>query len=196
MTQPGRKMLAGLTSAILMFSSLHAAATIISVNDWSQLDDFDNDVGTPLFRVTEVFTPAAENGGIYNRYEYQIENLTTEWTASLLSVGSVTSIGGRTYLPAPAGWNGRSVRTNLWETQDSTRFVQPGATLAGFGLETEELFPAIRTNVGWILAMNSDGDRRDVFGSITQPSAVPEPGPMALIGMGMLGLVALRRWVR
>lgn len=81
----------------MLYLSLQASAAIISVNDWSLVDSFDNDVGSPLFRVTETFTPASENGGTNNRYAYEIENLTTDLRATLLRFGQVSNLWENQY---------------------------------------------------------------------------------------------------
>lgn len=194
-------------SLLLLLSAGSANAVVISVSDWfvAGLDD-----GSADFRVTEVFTSAAELGGADNRYQYSFENLTSNLSANLFRMSNPTSPSSptgapRTSMTGPSSWTERSGAINfLWETVVSADYVGPGESLSGLTLLTTAILPALTSSTlaenGWIQTYDLTGQQINVFGqfprdgSSTVPAApVPEPTPFALFGLGFL-MLTFRKW--
>ena len=78
-------------------------------------DTTDTATGTPLFRVTMTFTPAAQVDGTNNRYEYSVENLTGDLTANLFRVSNPGNLSRS--MSGPSGWSVRTGAQNfIWES--------------------------------------------------------------------------------
>ena len=190
-----KKFLMSAICSVLLLVPLSANAVVITVSDFSTLSD-GSDAGSTLFRVTETFTSAAELGGTENRYQYTVENLTVDLTASLFRVANPDNITDYV-MTGPAGWDQRmGIQNFLWET--ATDYLNPGEILSGFMIETSDLlvsdlsivdpgsiYPGIGT-YGWIMA-ELEG-RVDVFAtsSVSRYVDVPEPASLLLLAMGML----------
>ncbi len=98
---------------------IHEGATQ-TTNNWTYRrntglgETTDTDTGTPLFRVIMTFTPAAQVDGTNNRYEYSVQNLTSDLTANLFRVANPDNLP-RT-MSGPSGWSVRSGAQNfIWE---------------------------------------------------------------------------------
>ena len=98
---------------------IHQGAAI-TTNNWTYRrntglgDTTDTDTGTPLFRVTMTFTAAARVDGTNNRYEYSIQNLTSDLTANLFRVANPNNLP-RT-MSGPSGWSVRVGAQNfIWD---------------------------------------------------------------------------------
>lgn len=185
---------------LLLLSATAANGVVISVSDWfvNGLDD-----GSADFRVTEVFTSAAELGGTNNRYIYSIENLTSNLSANLFRMSNPDP-APRTSMIGPSSWTERSSSTNfIWETAVSADYVGPGESLSGLTLlTTATLNPLTSSNLtsnGWIHTYDLTGIRVNVYGqfprdgSSTVPVSVSEPTSFALLGLGFL-MLAFRKW--
>lgn len=189
--------------SVLLLAPLSANAIVITVSDFSTLSD-GSDAGSTLFQVTETFTSAAELGGTQNRYEYTVENLTADLTASLFRVANPDNVTDYV-MTGPTGWDQRlGIQNFLWET--ATDILNPGDALSGFMIETSNLlvsdlsivdpgsvYPGIGT-YGWIMAAKMGTDmatRVDVFAtsSVSRIVSVPEPESFLLFAMGMLMMV-------
>jgi hypothetical protein len=98
---------------------IHQGATQ-TINDWTYRKNtglgqtMDTDTGTPLFRVIMTFTPAARVDGTNNRYEYSLQNLTSDLTGNLFRVSNPDNLFGT--LSGPSGWSVREGTQNfIWE---------------------------------------------------------------------------------
>jgi hypothetical protein len=98
---------------------IHQGA-VHTTNDWTFRKDTglgattDTDTGTPLFRVTMTFTPAAQVDGKNNKYEYSVQNLTSDLTAKLFRVANPNNLP-RT-MSGPSGWSVRvGVQSFVWD---------------------------------------------------------------------------------
>ena len=195
--------LCGLLIALFIVDVAPANAVSITYNDWSCVDG-TGDVGVPLFRVTETYTSAAENDGVNHRYEYKVDNLTTDLTALLLRIGNPDNID-RTGISSPSDWSERVGAQNfLWETVQLDKGIAPGASLDGFELLTQTPIPSLLFSdylpraTGWIFGRDAQGQRFSVFGEISRtnfvdPVVTPEPASMLLLSSGLSGLAMFRR---
>ena len=157
-----------MVTAILASASF--AGQFVSVNNW--IDRSDDPTATDVaFQVTMTFTPAADLGGTDNKYEYVVENLTSDLTATLFRVANPDDLS-RT-MSGPVGWDARIGAQNfIWENGS----IPPGGTEGVFEVLTPGLLPDLVTppfalhERGWIMAHYSSdlpGESRiDVFGPI------------------------------
>lgn len=151
--------------ASLIFVTASANASIVTISDWF-IDGVDD--GSSDFRVTEIFTTAAELGGTDNRYQYSFENLTLNLSANLFRIGNPTS-AGRTSMTGPSSWAERGSVNFIWETSVVVDYVGPSESLFGLTLLTPDVLPALTTpplniaSAGWIQASNSSGTRFNIF---------------------------------
>ena len=155
---------------IALVASVSLADQFVSVNDFTYRDD--NPTATDVvFRVTMTFTPAADIPAPDNKYEYTIENLTTDLTATLFRVANPDNLSKT--MSGPSGWVERVVPNCLWEDGE----LLPGATLSGFEILTPGLLPDLVTppfaleGRGWIVThpvgeVEPPFNRIDVFGPI------------------------------
>lgn len=86
--------------------------------------------------------------------------------------------------------------------QSDTYFTVSGSTLGTSlrdlgGLPTDLL---AFTSIGWFenaflqhISQHADGDRWDVGGVVTQITKVPEPATGLLLGIGLIGIISMRR---
>ena len=137
------------------------------------------------------FTPAADLGGTDNKYEYSVENLTSDLTAEIFRVANPDDLS-RT-MSGPAGWSWRvGAQHFVWEDG----LIAPGQTLAGFEVLTPGLLPDLvvppysLNDRGWIYTTSSGGGNVHVFGPVIH---VPEPTGLSLLGLGACLSVLRRR---
>ena len=190
---------------IALVASASLADQFVSVNDWTYRSD--NPGATDVvFRVTMTFTPAADLPGTDNKYEYTVENLTDDLTATLFRVANPDDLSR--IMTGPVGWSERlGVQNFLWEFGS----IVPGATVGVFEVLTPGLLPNLVTPPfdlgarGWIMAhyvgeVEPPFTRIDVFGPIIhmpltvevdiKPGSCPNPFnaknkgsvPVAIVG--------------
>lgn len=159
----------------VLVANVSPAAQFVTVNEWTYRSD-DPCATDVAFRVTMTFTPAADLGGINNTYEYSVENLTTDLTATLFRVANPDGLSGAA--SCPPGWRRRTgVKNFLWENG----WIAPGETVGVFKILTPDLLPDLVTppyppeSRGWIMTHNTRGDRVDVQGPIIH---VPDEWPL------------------
>jgi hypothetical protein len=190
---------------VALVASVGLADQFVSVNDWTYRSD-DPAATDVVFRVTMTFTPAADLPGTDNKYEYSVENLTDDLTATLFRVANPDDLP-RT-MSGPAGWSERVGAQNfVWEGGE----ILPGATVGPFEALTPGLLPNLVTPPfdlearGWIMAHYVGEEpgqqtRIDVFGPIVhmpvevyvdiKPGSCPNPFnskskgsvPVAIVG--------------
>ncbi len=183
-------------AALILVTASPSFADLITVNDWTYRNDAPDD-GTSLFRVTMTFTSAAELGGSDNRYEYSVENLTNDLTATLFRVHNPDDLS-RT-MTGPVSWTERVAAQNfLWDS--TTDSIGPGEMLGGFEVLTPGLLPDLimppfgLAQRGWIMAQTAAGARVDVHGDIIHaPVPVPGAALLGIIGMATSARVLRRR---
>jgi len=122
----------------------------------------------------------------------------SSWTSILANNPSVSL---DVYTP-PASF-GYYLQVQLWINNADTGYFQDGAYLSTtIGSETTITFPTLPSGVVATLAASSNptqigfqiggGGASDVFLDNLQAQQVPEPGTLALLGLGALGLLGLR----
>lgn len=184
---------------VLSLASLGVSAAVITTADWfvAGVDD-----GSADFRVTEVFTSAAELGGTDNRYVYSVTNLTSNLSAKLLRIANPNN-DPRTSLSGPSSWAERVGSQNfIWEAGVPADYIDPGETLGGMQLLTSATLPSLTSPplgsraMGWIYAEDSSGARVDVFGPFprdgSSSTAVSESGSLGLLSLGLLAIFVRR----
>jgi hypothetical protein len=181
-----KKLTLMVTVAISLFVVNTCLASYETINDWTFRSDL-GDVGVPLFQVTMLFTPAAELGGINNRYQYSVENLTSDLTATTFRVANPDDLT-RT-MSSPLGWYPRpdDVQNFVWNGGP----ILPGQTAGIFEVLTPGLLPDLVTpsfsihDMGWIYAKDPQMNRVSVYGPVVH---TPEPATLLLFGLGGLAL--------
>ncbi len=127
---------------IAVLGAVLTSPTVLSVptvtnNDWGQ------------FKITEVFTTAAELGGPDNSYLYSVQNLSAN-AVTLFRVGNPNNLAYTVNIPA--GWTTRGSQNIIWENGS----IAPGTTLSGFEILTPGLLPELTSPpfasnaTGWI----------------------------------------------
>jgi hypothetical protein len=119
-------------------------------------------------RVTMTFTPAAAVDGTNNRYEYTVQNLTSNLTARLFRVANPGMLP-RTLISPAGGWAERvDVQNFIWEGGS----IAPGSSAGTFTLLTPALLPDLTSppdpinDIGWIETEDGANNRVDIFGPV------------------------------
>ena len=191
--------------AIILAIPVAASAVVITVSDYSTYaapgSSTESTSATPMFRVTETYTSAAERGLTTGLYEYSLENLSTDLTVEVFSIESpYTDIySDFASMSSPSGWTPR-VGTIAFVWDSDPDLIGPGASLSGFQIETERVLESdLSTPISggiytfntysWILGRDSAGDRYDFFATTSvADGSVPISSTFLLMGIGLLGL--------
>lgn len=183
---------------VFAFSGM-AQALMVDTYDWV------GEGSTPLARVTTVYYSAAEISGSSldltpgindNLFLYSVQNLSDGGSIQEFGVSNPDNVSAVMF--NPSGWASEMQdHAYRWETESA--YIAPGDTLSGFvllamGDRGVRTAPPYNVNqIGSIEFIDGESGEFEVFGPVTGPVAVPEPGSLMILGSGLLVIPLLRR---
>jgi hypothetical protein len=141
-----------------------------------------------------IVTPTISFGGGLYTYDYLVSNTGVDPAAAVISF-QLTISGSFSEILTPLNWFSASFPAGGGETgiqwiDPNLAGILPGEALSGFGLTSSDA-PGLAT-----FQVVYDDLGTPPPGSTQGPSAVPEPSGGTLAGLGLLGLLSARFFLR
>lgn len=187
-----------LPSAVNISGNFYSGA---SLGSFSQLSSFGYDwyrvststnpaVQHPALRVLldldgDPLTGADRAGLVFERAYNSLPTLTDQWVTDV--IGASTNLWSFGALGFATG--GYNVTLGQWQADTVLANAIVVGFSAGVGSGWNGVFTGAVDNISWTIGQNSASYNFEV----QRQGTVPEPGTMALLGVGLAGLAAMRR---